>query len=203
MGNYSEQFERDGVIVFPELLDPQQLRNGWYEALRRLATGELLRRDRFVSGESNATPGPLGPILESMSNWGELTIIAEELLQSDRIELSLSRLLLKDSTWSGAVELHQDFPYFPEKGPANQVSFFIPLLTVVDGGLIFVKESHKLGPLPRGTIDRGDFRPLEDLAPKFKAGDVIAMHWLTWHYSNQSTSGPRPVMQISYRLVDK
>ncbi len=197
--NQRLNFLRDGVDVFPALFDPRELLDGWIEARSRLTAGILKRRDRFVSGPLDETPGPLGP-LEDMASRSELITCAEALLQSP-VELSMSRLLLKDSGWAGAVELHQDFPYFPTLGHAHQVSFFVPLLTVQSGGLIFVKESHKLGPLPRGTIDRCEFPVvMEDFAPEFRAGDVIAMHWLTWHYSHASTTpDPRPVMQITYR----
>lgn len=212
-----EQFLANGVAVLPELFDPAELRTAWLEAERRLNAGILTRYDRFVCGPGRATPGPLGEKLELMYTWGELRFWAQQFLGSDCVSCTLNRLLLKDSGWSGPVELHQDYPYFLDRADGapdivgeNQVSFFIPLLTVPlpvneAGGLIFVKGSHRLGPQPRGTIDRHQFGPqfsqeASDFAPEFRAGDVIAMHWLTWHYSlNPSRRDhPRPVMQIVY-----
>jgi hypothetical protein len=79
----------------------------------------------------------------------------------------MNRILHKDSTWSGAVAIHQDMPYF--SGGLAKVSVFMPLTPTHarhgNGGLIFVKGSDKYGDLRRGTIRREVFTPMEDSAP--------------------------------------
>ena len=69
-----------------------------------------------------------------------------------------------------------------------------------NGGLIFLKGSHKYGNLQRGSIRREKFAAMEELAPDLEVGDVVLMDFLTWHHSEEAVvPGDRPLMQIAYR----
>ena len=69
-----------------------------------------------------------------------------------------------------------------------------------NGGLIFLKGSHKYGNLQRGTIRREMFPAMEELAPDLEVGDIVLMDFLTWHYSGEAVvPGDRPLMQIAYQ----
>jgi len=154
-----------------------------------LQRGALTRDGRFVKGK---LPETLELIHRSLliRTWVSM-------LLGPHVALYFSRLLLKDSEFSGAVELHQDMPYFTG-GP--KISAFVPLapMRANDGGLCFVKGSHKYGMLERGVIQLDKFPPMEHLRPDLEPGDVIFMDFLTWHYSGPCYS-ERPLMQITFQ----
>ena len=69
-----------------------------------------------------------------------------------------------------------------------------------NGGLIFLKGSHKYGNLQRGTIRREMFPAMEELAPDLEVGDIVLVDFLTWHYSEDAViPGDRPLIQIVYQ----
>lgn len=159
----------------------------------KLRRSELARPGRFVLG---CLPAELESLPRLFAG------AAHHLLGTPNVALYSSRLLLKDAHWSGAVQLHQDMPYF--HGGARKISAFVPLqpMRASDGGLRFIKGSHKYGMLERGVIELDKFAspqtPLQDLAPDVEPGDVIFMDFLTWHYSGPGSS-ERPLMQITFQ----
>ena len=190
---FKADYERDGVVVVKNCLRPEPLSEGWAKLKTRIAVGDLVREDRFVSGD-------LHP-LECLPGNLMITDLVKSILGTQDVALYFYRLLLKDAAWWGEVALHQDMPYF--HGGLQKVSVFVPLVPVYgrNGGLVFVKGSHKYGNLNRGTIDRSKFEPMDDLAPDLEVGDIVLMDFLTWHYS-EKTKGPmpeRPLMQITYQ----
>jgi hypothetical protein len=188
-----EHFDQDGVAVWKNFFS-EKIASGFAHDLtdirRDLASGLLVRKARFVSGN-------LPVHLENLYLLDTLGQAARIWLDTPHVALYFSRLLLKDADWAGAVELHQDLPYFHG---GNKISVFVPLAPTRadDGGLCFVKGSHKYGMLERGVIQRDKFPPMEDLRPDVEPGDVIFMDFLTWHYSEVGKS-ERPLMQITYQ----
>jgi hypothetical protein len=159
-------------------------------------SGPLRRQQRFVLG---ILPDPLGAIYRHPRLVG----IATRILGPD-VALYYNRLLVKDEVWSGAVEIHQDMPYF--HGGIGKLSAFVPLepFNETTGGLKIVAGSHKFGNLGiRGTIQRERFPALPVAAPSLAPGDVLLMTFLTWHYSESPTiPRERPVLQIVYQPAD-
>jgi hypothetical protein len=138
------------------------------------------------------------------SIWKHPTFVekAKELLKTEDLALYMNRVLLKDKNWSGAVSIHQDMPYF--HGDTKKLSVFVPLTPTQaiggNGGLIFIKGSHKFGNLQRGMVKREIFPEMGDLAPDLEVGDVVYMNFLTWHFSDDApVPSERPLMQIVYQ----
>ncbi|HYM03088.1 MAG TPA: phytanoyl-CoA dioxygenase family protein, partial [Stellaceae bacterium] len=143
-------------------------------------------------------PEPFGSLFRNDS----LVRAAQSLLRTPNLALYLNRILLKDSDWSGAVSPHQDMPYF--SGGTEKLAVFLPLSRTLarggNGGLIFLKGSHRYGNLQRGTIRRELFPPMEELAPDLEVGDAILMNFLTWHFSEAAAvPAERPMLQIVYQ----
>lgn len=192
----SEELKRDGVTVVRNLFSEayvDRMRQDMEIVHFGLKSGELNREARFVAGKLPDTLDASGVPFRP-----ELVSPIRVLLETENVALYFCRLLLKDSTWAGAVELHQDLPYF--HGGYRKISAFVPLaqMRANDGGLCFVKGSHNFGMLERGSINREAFAPLEDLRPDVEPGDVVFMDFLTWHYSGPGKS-ERPLMQITFQ----
>jgi ectoine hydroxylase-related dioxygenase (phytanoyl-CoA dioxygenase family) len=195
---HSQEYRDDGVTVVRQIFPRRvvdDLKTGWETLKQLIVDGAIVRNARFVSG---VLPEPLSTLYRQQS----LVRAAQTLLGAGDVALYMNRILLKDSTWSGAVAIHQDMPYF--SGGLEKVSVFVPLTPTQarhgNGGLIFVKGSHKYGTLRRGTIRRELFAPMEDSAPDLEIGDAVLMDFLTWHYSEQAPApDDRPMMQIVYQ----
>jgi ectoine hydroxylase-related dioxygenase (phytanoyl-CoA dioxygenase family) len=193
-----EEYKADGVTlvrqIFPQRVQ-DDLKLGWQTLKQQFVEGSIERNARFVSG---ILPEPLGSLYRQES----LVHAAQTLLGTEDVALYMNRILLKDAAWNGPVAIHQDMPYF--SGGVVKVSIFVPLAPTQarngNGGLIFVKGSHKYGNLQRGTIRREVFAPMDDAAPDLEIGDAVLMDFLTWHYSEQAPiPDERPLMQIVYQ----
>lgn len=198
MVGLKEQYEADGVVV---LKCPQNeirptraefLRAAWADVLQAMKDHSLRREGRFLYGRLPSMLEDLLPRSPALVNC------ALQILGTD-IALYMNRLLLKDASSPDGVQPHQDYPYF--HGGLPKLCVFVPLLPVKasEGGLIFLKGSHKLGVMPRGDIDRGLYMDFEDLAPDLEPGDIVLMNILTWHYSVKGNGEPRPILQIGYQ----
>jgi hypothetical protein len=195
---HSEEYKEDGFTVVRHFFPPpvvDDLKIGWHNLKQAVVDGAIVRNARFIFG---ILPEPLASLYRQPS----LVHAAQTLLGTQDVALYMNRLLLKDATWNGAVAIHQDMPYF--SGGVAKVSVFVPLTPTQardgNGGLIFVKGSHKYGNLRRGTIRRESFAPMEDSAPDLEIGDTVLMDFLTWHYSELAPlPDDRPMMQIVYQ----
>jgi hypothetical protein len=188
------RFRDEGVVILPGVFNQHtvtELQAHVSMVKSCLEVGVLSRDSRFVIG-------PLPDFLCNMYGWPEFREPVQDLLNTSSVALYSSRLLLKDDEFSGAVEIHQDAPYFT--GGKRKISAFVPLapMRADDGGLCFVKGSHKYGVLERGVIQLDKFPPMEHLRPDLEPGDVVLMDFLTWHYSGPCSS-ERPLMQITFQ----
>jgi hypothetical protein len=188
-------YERDGVLIGRATIERGRVEKSCTALFDAIKSGEVTRRDRFVFG---SLPEPAASI------WNHPALVAKacELLQTEDIALYMNRVLLKDAGWSGAVAIHQDMPYF--HGDTRKLSVFVPLIPTKaiggNGGLIFIKGSHKYGNLQRGTVRRDAFPSMDDIAPDLDTGDVVYMDFLTWHFSDEAPiPSERPLMQIVYQ----
>jgi len=193
-----DQYATDGVSVIRGFFEPafvESLDCGWQTLKRQIAEGTQARNARFV-------PGSLPEPLDSVYRHPNLVKTVQRILGTEDVALYMNRVLLKDREWNGAVAIHQDMPYF--SGGLNKVSVFVPLTPTAarngNGGLIFLKGSHKYGNLQRGTIRREVFPAMDELAPDLDVGDIVLMDFLTWHYSEDAViPGDRPLMQLAYQ----
>ena len=192
------QYRTDGVSIWRQCFPSpivDSLKKGWEELKGQIAHGTIQRSARFVVG---SLPEPLATVYRN----DNLIRVAQTILDTENVALYMNRILLKDTEWSGAVAIHQDMPYF--SGGLDKVSIFVPLTKTFarngNGGLIFLKGSHKYGNLQRGVIRRELFPPMEELAPDLDVGDVVLMDFLVWHFSEDAPDpADRPLMQIVYQ----
>jgi hypothetical protein len=193
----TRDYAESGVEVVRSLLnraDVVALQRAWQQLKRDMADGNVQRSARFVTG---TLPSAIADLYRHPS----LVALATSVLGPD-VCLYMNRILLNDTHWSGAVAIHQDMPYFT--GGQDKLSIFVPLCpTAADGGnggLRFVVGSHRYGARSRGTVDRSQFAPMEDIGPSLEVGDIVAMNLMTWHYSEDATRpDERPLMQIVYQ----
>lgn len=185
-----EIYDADGfaILRFGEQL-AKMVRAGW----DHFPSSSLERYGRFIYGTLNFTLRialPRNPLIAD---------VVRGILGTHHMALYMNRLLLKDASSPDGVEPHQDYPYF--HGGLPKLCVFVPLLPVkaAEGGLIFLKGSHKLGVKARGDLNRALYPPFEDVAPDLEPGDVVLMNILTWHYSLRGNGEPRPILQIGYQ----
>ena len=197
----TQGYWEDGFLVVRGVFAPEEVeryQEAWRDLKTKMQSGEvpLERNERFVVG---LLPDPLGTIYRN----GRLVEIARQLLGDD-IALYYNRLLVKDEVWSGAVEVHQDMPFF--HGSISKLSIFVPLTPFNEstGGLKVLAGSHRWGNLGiRGAIKLDEFPSMPVVCPALAPGDVLLMSFLTWHYSEASVVPcERPVLQIVYQPAD-
>jgi len=195
------KYEQDGCLILRDVFTgefTEELGRGWSEVKQELLlpTGRLQRRDRFVSG---ILPDPLGSVFRHPA----LAAVATQILGED-VALYMNRLLVKDAVWKGAVEVHQDMPFF--HGSSNKLSVFVPLLPFNEetGGLTLVVGSHKYGNLGiRGAIALEKWPPSPTITPDLLPGDILLMNFFLWHYSEAPKApSERPLLQIVYQPAD-
>ncbi len=193
-----QRYQSEGFLVIRNLFtgaETEQFDRAWHDIKKELQSNQsqLRREARFVVG---MLPDPVGVIYKHK----RLVETVSQILGED-LALYYNRLLVKDEVWTGAVEIHQDMPYF--HGSTNKLSVFVPLkrFDEATGGLQIVVGSHKLGNVGmRGHIDLQKFSDLPIAVPALQPGDVLLMDFLTWHYSEKPTiASERPVMQIVYQ----
>lgn len=197
----SENYWRDGFLVVRNVFSSELMmtyQEAWADLKAKMESGKvsLQRNARFVVG---LLPDPLGSIYRHR----HLVEIAKQLLGDDTA-LYYNRLLVKDEVWSGAVEVHQDMPFF--HGNTNKLSVFVPLTPFNEstGGLKILAGSHRWGNLGiRGALRIDEFPSMPVVCPALEPGDVLLMTFLTWHYSEApKVPCERPLLQIVYQPAD-
>lgn len=193
-----QKYQEDGFLVVHHFFTQDQVQlllENWRVALAQIQSGEasLERVDRFLFGT-------LPSVIANLYKDEKLVEVAHQVLRTQDIALYMTRILMKDERWNGAVATHQEVPYF--HGGMNKLVAFVPLQThnEMTGGLKLVKGSHRYGNLGRGAIEHEQFPDLEVVSPSLEVGDVMFMDFCTWHYSEAAKiSCNRPLMQIAYQ----
>ncbi len=192
------EFNENGYLILRSFFSSEEinsLKNSWKDLKTSLQSNSnpMIRRDRFLLGI-------LPPLIGEIYLHSKLVRIGQQLLGTD-LSLYFIRMLIKDATFNGAVEPHQDIPYF--HGSLDKLSVFIPLEKHdrQRGGLQLVKNSHKYGNMGvRGTIQIQRFPHLEIESLDLEPGDICLMHMLTWHFSDPcEILCERPLIQLIYQ----
>jgi len=189
-------FHQDGAVIIKNQFDQATCLDmiGAYEEIKKNSkSNPSLRDKRFYFG-------PLPGILGEIYRHQDLVDLMEALFGGENLCLYMKRLLIKDSLFDGDVSLHQDMPYF--SGAQKKISVLIPLNTMnrANGGLVYLKGSHKYGMLQRGTIRLENFKKFEELNCDAEIGDIVVSDFLTWHYSVPAISKvERPLLQLVYQ----
>lgn len=184
-----ETFERDGVVVLRNVFneaDKAELRGIYARMQALVAEGKITRTAVHTAGDH-------AELFDRIDLMGPMRGVAREVLGEDYCRLT-SRFLIKDPAYSGPIPAHQDYPYFP--GHPDKLNLFVPLTRCHPGNgmLIFLKGSHKYGPLERGTIAIDRYPHLERVQMDVDVGDLIVGHFLNWHYSEGAAEASDRVM---------
>lgn len=178
-------FNKDGFVVLKNVLSEAELERAeqwWSEVRRPLQQGEtvqgLKRHNNFyVHGD---LPIPVGDFYKNTV----IVSFMQKLLGSD-LALYMNRINVKDRQFDAHIHMHQDIPYF--HGGDLKVSAFTAIteMNFCNGGMIFVKGSHKLGRLAQGrdTIDPFQYQAKEVVIPTLQPGDCLIAHIYVWHAS--------------------
>jgi hypothetical protein len=173
-----EAFRRDGVQTVRDFFEPE-IRDRFAALGRRIGDevreGKVGRTAQFMSGLD--------------VNVAAQVIDSQALHQAVRTVLGpdvcvlVGRVLIKDKTFSGAIEAHQDWPYFG--GDTRKLNAFIPLTRCrrENGMMVFYEGSHGLGPVERGAIDVDRYPEFEPVCPHLEVGDILFADFLSWHCS--------------------
>lgn len=215
IGRKRRDFERDGVVFLPSLVEEH-----WLARLR-----EAIERDI-------RDPGPCfhgyqlaggGRFHGNMRLWehdadfadycreSALPAAAAALLGVERIQLYYDQLFVKEPGTDAPTRWHNDQPYWPIRGEPI-VSFWLALDSVgrESGALEFVRGSHCWGrwfqpePFAEGGTPytkNPDYVPIPDIDAEryayefltwdMEPGDVVAFHALTVHGGPANVSGNR------------
>ena len=219
-------YEREGYLVFPELLDATEL-----ETLRT-ALGEVLREsegltetnEKFSITRTDDGAYSVRRIFEPIARHEafrnlvtnpKILDVVENLI-GPNIQLHHTKLNLKPpSSREARFEWHQDYPFFPHTNyDLLAVMIYFDEATEENGCLTIVPGSHKWGPRNHLFAKDGAFSSqLEDksvvqdpaawLKVPVPAGGMELHHCNMLHSStaNRGTK-PRSAMVIQYRAAD-
>jgi hypothetical protein len=202
-----QAFHDKGVVVVRDLFtanERAELAQQWQEFQQWLDTNGRNHSDNLLE-VIESPPNQLGQLFHNP----KLVALAK-LVYGEDIAIYLQRFLLKDKSYRGSAWLHHDAPY--SRGSFDKMSLFICLgeANEKNGGLIFYEESHKLGFLGPsgytrdsiGSVNLEKFAevPFRKVCPPLSCGDLVACHYLTWHYSEASQNEvDRPMVQVIYQ----
>ena len=208
--------ERDGYLVWPDLLDPSEM-----DALRTRADAlwasdhPRSRQVLYVNGQVPPETRPLDALLHQWLNPHRLPpsegtggllapvqAAAAALLEAEPV--LFQDLLLVKTPSQARFPWHQDFPFWPVDRPQGLVCW-IPLVANEEsgGGLTFARGSHRSGVGPAIDLHRGTaqdasvpltFEPSSwpHDCPALRPGDAVFFSPLTWHASGKrATPGQR------------
>ncbi|MEE9314090.1 MAG: phytanoyl-CoA dioxygenase family protein [Rhizobiaceae bacterium] len=215
-----EQFQKDGVAVVRNVLDPN-----W---LNRLAAAI---EDNMASpgphGKNHADDG--GAYFGDYVNWkrfpdfinvtkdGPLGQLAAELMQASKVQFFHEHVLVKEAGNTSSTPWHQDMPYYCVDCPKT-ISLWVPLDPVgEEESLNFLKGSHRgnhtymprrfktLEPLEGDTTAYKPFPQIDlesDNIASFavEPGDVLAFDFHTLHDAPPNPTDKRR-RAISFRFV--
>ena len=220
------QYEDEGYLVFPELLDMAEL------ARLRAALAEVLQEadgltdsnDKFSvvpsdDGARNVVRRIFNPIAHHQAFYDlvfhpRIVDVVESLVGPD-IQLHHTKLNMKPPSKDARFEWHQDFPFFPHTNfDLLAVMIMLDDSTEENGCLKIIPGSHKWGPRNHLFAKDGAFSSqLEDRSvledpSRWKTVPVPAGGMELHHCNMLHSSGPnrgvhpRSAIVIQYRAAD-
>jgi phytanoyl-CoA hydroxylase len=220
------QYEEEGYLVFPELLDSvelAQLRAALAEVLQE-ADGLTESNDKFSvvpsdDGRSHVVRRIFSPIahhqvFHDLVFNAKIVDVVENLIGPD-IQLHHTKLNLKPPSKEARFEWHQDYPFFPHTNfDLLAVMIMLDDSTEQNGCLKIIPGSHKWGPRNHLFARDGAFSSqLEDRSvledsSRWKTVPVPAGGMELHHCNMLHSSGPnrgvqpRSAIVIQYRAAD-
>jgi phytanoyl-CoA hydroxylase len=220
------QYEEEGYLVFPELLDTvelAQLRAALAEVLQE-ADGLTESNDKFSvvpsdDGRSHVVRRIFSPIAHHQAFHDlvfnpKIVDVVENLIGAD-IQLHHTKLNLKPPSKDARFEWHQDYPFFPHTNfDLLAVMIMLDDSNEQNGCLKIIPGSHKWGPRNHLFARDGAFSSqLEDRSvledsSRWKTVPVPAGGMELHHCNMLHSSGPnrgvqpRSAIVIQYRAAD-
>ncbi|AWB67781.1 hypothetical protein C2869_15710 [Saccharobesus litoralis] len=196
----TKKLDNDGIVIVRNVLDQEKIDqiSQWWDSIRRpLRNGEciqgLKRYNHFYI--HGVLPWPVGDIYKHNSIVSFMTNYLGQ-----NLALYMNRLNIKDFSFDSPIHLHQDIPYF--HGTDKKLTSFLALTDVNfnNGGMFFVKGSHKLGHLGKETLDINKFSEQDVFIPTLRAGDMLISDIHTIHASlTNIKKTDRLLLQVIYQ----
>lgn len=219
-----ETYERDGVLLVPEVADAPTL------AIMRGALADLVTRSATVTGHNEVYdlepdhtphhprlrrikhPHLRHPVFREFCTSEPLLTILKQLIGPD-IRMHNSKLNVKAANGGAALEWHQDWAFHPHTNASLlAVGLMLEDCTMEKGPMLVIPGSHK-GPVYDhnaggcfcGAIDPERVRLAYDQAIPCvgTAGTLSIHHTFAVHGSAANTSGlPRPFLLYEFMAAD-
>ena len=206
-------FDRNGYVGFPDLLgdaDLARLRNA-YQACA--ADGRIPAMDHGMVVANDVIL--MDPVFQDLMSAPRIVEAASAMLGGVAVELQHSKVTQRtlEDSGEGALEWHQDFPFFPHSNyDLIAVLMHLDDEEVASGPIQVVPGSHRLGPRSHVGAD-GAFAyqitdeplpgPGEPVLLHGPAGQITMHHCLTVHGSAPKTNrNPRRYVIPQYRAQD-
>jgi ectoine hydroxylase-related dioxygenase (phytanoyl-CoA dioxygenase family) len=214
-GELVERFRRDGFVVVPDLLDPDEV-----EAYGARVTAAVKARTvgdtRSLAEKSRYQQS----FLQCMNLWEDFDSVrpltfhprlaqaAAELLGVDAIRVWHDQALYKQAG-GRPTDAHQDHPYWPMK-ETESITAWIPFegSTVRSGAMAYLPGTHTIGLRkfvniffgePEDILADPEVRDIEPVFVEVPKGSVAYHHGLTVHLANANTTDrDRAVHTIIY-----
>lgn len=227
-----QAYDRDGVTHLKNVIPfgwIEHLRNAAEETLATHSTGWHSVLDDAVINMAEFSPAGAspGPYLVAINCWREsetimsfaasspAPAIAGDLMMSDRVYLYEDGLHIKEPGTQAEVYWHNDHGYHHVEGPSCVIWIPLDPVTEENGGLVFMRGSHKdrtvyrpnmlVDPNPIPGTEGEPIPPVDDNSPKrisfdMVPGDALAFSMKTFHMSgvNQSLTTRRRSLVIKY-----
>ncbi|MEZ6130292.1 MAG: phytanoyl-CoA dioxygenase family protein [Planctomycetaceae bacterium] len=217
-----EQFERDGFVIGPRLLNDAQL-DALRKELSELTDPDHEGRELWYEYHSNESGDPDSVLFHSLGSWrlrpafhdalwnAAFTVPASQLLGGS-VRFWHDQLFCKPARHGGVVAWHQDYSYWTRTAPMAHLTCWIGLddASVDNGCIHYVPGSHKWDLLPITGL-AGDMTAIQNVlndrqweqfrnpvAVELNAGECVFHHPLTVHgsFANR-TDRPRRALVLN------
>lgn len=200
-----EQFHRDGYLLLPNLLEPEEI-----DLLRRIAKADHAWAEQATSradGEGGAVKLVVRNDLPEDTIYGAIVrsrriVGATAQVLGDEVYHYHHKMILKEARVGGAWAWHQDYGYWYNNGclRPDMASCLLAVdrATRENGCLQVVRGSHQLGRIDHGKVgDQTGADPervaeitkrLETVYVELEPGSAVLFHGNTLHRSDQNLS---------------
>lgn len=202
-------FERDGVVLLPDVIDEH-----WLERLRSATERGLKKSDNYFR-RLRVWQDDAG--LADYCYHSPAPAIVAQLLRTDKVNLFYDQIFVKEPGSATATPWHNDQPYWPVRGwPVMTLWLALDEVTFSNGALEFIRGSHRWNrwfqpfvAANSGGVEQvlqqteAEFEALPDfdaareqydiVSWEMQPGDILAFHALTVHgaRANQANSRRR------------
>ena len=210
-----EQFKRDGFVMVPDLLSPEEV-----DRFGKAVTDGVAWRTKDHTIPMEQRSNYQKSFLQCMNLWEDrpdvapltfhpkIAQAAAELMEVDACRVWHDQALYKQAH-GRQTDAHQDHPYWPIK-ETNSITAWIPFVqsTLENGALGYLPGSHAIGKRkfvniffgePEKILDEPEFKAIEPVFLEVPPGSVAFHHGLTVHLAGaNNTDTDRAVHTIIF-----